>query len=108
MDYEITDYISPEEYMEMRKLVGWSEFPLEQAVEGLKHSAHICVFRKDDKVIGIARVLTDHGYVVYIADVIVRPDYQGQGWKQSEAVVIWKILVARENIQKRLSARMAV
>ena len=79
MDYEITDYISPEEYMEMRKLVGWSEFPLEQAAEGLKHSAHLCVFRKDGKVIGIARVLTDHGYVVYIADVIVHPEYQGQG-----------------------------
>ena len=25
------------------------------------------------------RVLWDHGYVVYIADVIVRPEYQGQG-----------------------------
>ena len=79
MDYEITDYITPEEYMEMRKLVGWTEFPIEQAVEGLKHSTHLCVFRKDGKVIALARVLTDHGYVVYIADVIVRPEYQGQG-----------------------------
>ena len=79
MDYEITDYITPEEYMEMRKLVGWSEFPLEQAEQGLRHSVHLCVFRKDDKVIGLARVITDHGYVVYIADVIVRPEYQGQG-----------------------------
>ena len=79
MDYEITDYITPEEYMEMRKLVGWTDFPMEQAEQGLKHSAHLCVFRKDGKVIALARVLTDHGYVVYIADVIVRPEYQGQG-----------------------------
>ena len=71
MDYEITDYITPEEYMEMRKLVGWTDFPMEQAEQGLKHSAHL--------VIALARVLTDHGYVVYIADVIVRPEYQGQG-----------------------------
>ena len=30
-------------------------------------------------MIALARVLTDHGYVVYIADVIVHPDFQGQG-----------------------------
>lgn len=34
MDYEITDYITPEEYMEMRKLVGWTDFPMEQAEQG--------------------------------------------------------------------------
>ena len=79
MEYEITDYITPEEYMEMRRLVEWSEFPLEQAVEGIKHSAYLSVFRKDGKVIALARVITDFGYVVYIADVIVHPDYQGQG-----------------------------
>ena len=79
MDYEITDYITPEEYMEMRRLVQWSEFPLEQAVEGIKHSSYLSVFRKDGKVIALARVITDYGYVVYIADVIVHPEYQGQG-----------------------------
>ena len=79
MDYEITNTISPEEYLEMRAFVGWSGFPLEQAEQGLKHSAHLVVFRKDGKVIGLARVLTDFGYVVYIADVIVHPDFQGQG-----------------------------
>lgn len=79
MDYEITDYITPEEYMEMRKLVEWSGFPLEQAAEGIKHTSHLVVFRKDRKVIALARVLTDYGYVVYIADVIVHPDFQGKG-----------------------------
>lgn len=79
MNYEITDAITPEEYMEMRKLVGWGEFPIEQAAEGLKHSAHLRVYRKDGRVIALARVITDYGYVVYIADVIVHPDYQGQG-----------------------------
>ena len=79
MEYEITDYITPEEYMEMRRLVSWPEFPLEQAAEGIKNTAHLCCFRKDGKVIALNRVLSDHGYVVYIADVIVRPEYQGQG-----------------------------
>ena len=79
MDYEITNTITPEEYLDMRTSVGWGGFPLEQAKAGLEHTTHICTFRKDGKVIGLVRLLWDHGYVVYIADVIVRPDFQGKG-----------------------------
>ena len=79
LDYEITDTLTPEEYMEMRRLVGWSEFPLEQAAAGLCGTSHIACFRKNGKVIALNRVIWDGGYVVYIADVIVRPEFQGQG-----------------------------
>ena len=78
-DYEITDHISPEEYLEMRDIVGWSLFPVEEAAEGLKNTMIICCLRKDGKPIAISRAVGDHGYVVYIADVIVCPEYQGQG-----------------------------
>ena len=77
--YEITYSISPEEYLDMRRAVGWKGFPEEQAAEGLKHSAYICCIRKDGSPVAVGRVIWDHGYVVYIADVIVRPEYQGQG-----------------------------
>lgn len=79
MEYEITDTITPQEYLEMRTIVGWKLFPLEQAKDGLEHTTHIVCFRKDKKPIAVARVLWDHGYVIYIADVIVHPDFQGQG-----------------------------
>ena len=75
----ITETLTPEEYMEFRRLVGWAEFPLEQAEPGLKNSAYICCIRKDDLPIALGRVIWDGGYVVYIADVIVRPEYQGNG-----------------------------
>lgn len=78
-DYEVSDYITPEEYMEMRKTVGWGLFPLEQAEKGLKNSFILMCLRKDGKPIGLGRAISDHGYVVYIADVIVIPEYQGQG-----------------------------
>ncbi len=65
--------------MEMRKLVGWGVFPLEQAAEGIKHASYLRAFRKEGKLVAFLRVLWDHGYVVYIADVIVRPEFQGQG-----------------------------
>ncbi|MBO4652297.1 MAG: HAD-IA family hydrolase [Lachnospiraceae bacterium] len=79
IDYEVTDHITPEEYMQMRREVGWSEFPLEQAAEGLKNTTFLCCLRREGEPIALARVLWDHGYVVYIADIIVRPPYQKGG-----------------------------
>lgn len=78
-DYVITNHISAEEYMEIRKLVGFSLFPVDQAAEGLKHSSYICCLRKDNLPIVVGRIVSDQGYVVYIADVMVRPEYQRQG-----------------------------
>ncbi len=77
--YEITDSITPEEFLDLRRVVGFTEFPLEEAAEGLKYSSFICCIRKAGIPIAVGRVIWDHGYVVYIADVIVRPEYQGQG-----------------------------
>lgn len=77
--YEVTNYITPEEYMDMRKIVGWHAFPLEQAAEGLKHTDFLYCLRENGKPVALGRALWDHGYVVYIADVIVVPEYQRQG-----------------------------
>jgi predicted GNAT family N-acyltransferase len=79
MNVLFTDYITPEEYMEFRKAVGWSSFPIEQAAQGLKNSYIFCL-RKDGQAIALGRVIWDHGYVVYIADVIVLPEFQGSGY----------------------------
>ena len=82
IDYCITPNITPEEYMHMREVVGWGLFPLEEAEAGLQNS-YIWCLREGDCVsnppIGLARVIWDHGYVIYIADVIVMPEYQGNG-----------------------------
>lgn len=70
-DFEITGNITPEEYMELRKLVGWGLFPLEQAKEGIKNTYILICLRKDGKPIALGRAVSDRGYVVYIADVMV-------------------------------------
>ena len=80
IDFEMTGHITPEEYMEMRRIVNWGEFPLEQAAVGLDNSfILICIRDKEGNPIGLGRVISDGGYVIYIADVIVCPEYQGQG-----------------------------
>ena len=82
MDYEITNTITAEEYLEIRTSVGWSIFPLEQAANGLEHTAHICCIRNNEngQPLAMGRMLWDHGYTAYVSDIIVRPDFQGQGF----------------------------
>ena len=78
MDITITNTISPEEYLGLRQAVGWSVFPREQAESGLQNS-HVICFRDKEKAIALGRVIWDHGYSILISDVIVTPEYQGQG-----------------------------
>ena len=78
MDITITNTISPEEYLGLRQAVGWSVFPREQAESGLQNS-HVICFRDKEKAVALGRVIWDHGYSVLISDVIVAPEYQGQG-----------------------------
>lgn len=74
-----TDYITAEEYMELRRRVGWCEFPLEEAQAGIDNSYMIKCARDEEKAIGVVRLLWDGGYIAFLSDVIVDPDYQGQG-----------------------------
>ncbi len=82
ISYCITNNISPEEYMVLREAVDWGLFPLEQAESGLKNSYIWCIREGDcvsGRPIGLGRLVWDRGYVMYIADVIVIPEYQGNG-----------------------------
>ena len=75
---EITNNITPEEYLGLRKAVGWSVFPVEQAQGGINNS-HVVCLRDNGRAVAMGRVIWDHGYSVLIADIIVEPSYQGQG-----------------------------
>ncbi len=81
VNYSITDSVTPEEYMKLREVVGWGLFPLEEAEAGLSNSYIWCLRDNEasGRPIGIGRVIWDHGYVMYIADIIVIPEYQGNG-----------------------------
>ncbi len=72
-------YITAEEYMELRRKVGWCEFPLEEAQNGIDNAYMVVSAREDDKAVGVVRLLWDRGYIAFLSDVIVDPAYQGQG-----------------------------
>ena len=73
------DYISPEEYLELRKMVGWRIFPLEEAKNCVENAYMVLCVRDNERAVGVVRLSWDGGYVAFLSDVIVAPEYQGQG-----------------------------
>lgn len=79
MDISYVSTISTEDYSGLRASVGWGAIPENQVRTGLSNTAYLVAARKDGETVGMARLISDGGYVNYIADVIVRPDCQGHG-----------------------------
>ena len=70
---------TPEEYLQLRRLVGWG-LPDPSAIAPSLRNSHYCVCaRAQGKIVGMARIIGDGGMVFYIQDVIVEPSYQGRG-----------------------------
>jgi len=65
-------------FNELRLAVDWTTIEPEQAEKGLSGSDYLVVAKDGDKPIGMARTLSDGGYFVFVVDVIVLPEYQGQ------------------------------
>jgi GNAT superfamily N-acetyltransferase len=79
MDIQYINEISEEDYNRLRKAVGWFEIPSKKAEIGLKNTAFQIVATDNHIPVGMARLISDGGYVRYIADVVVLPGYQGCG-----------------------------
>jgi len=76
---EYSNRLSVKEYCELRAAVGWQAIIEEQAQSGLEHSDFIIACRAYDEIVGCARIFWDKGYIAYLADVMVKPEYQKQG-----------------------------
>lgn len=76
---EYSNRLSAKEYCELRAAVDWQPLIEEQVQSGLDSSDFVIACRDDDKIVGCARILWDKGYIAYLADVMVKPEYQKQG-----------------------------
>lgn len=70
-----------EELVGLYDAVGWSTYTtapevLEAAIEG---SSRVVTARYGEDLLGLARVLTDGASIVYLQDVLVRPELQREG-----------------------------
>lgn len=83
--------ISVEDYNTLRGSVDFIQITPERAACALQNSLYRIVAVDGNTPVGMARVVGDGGYVFFICDVIVRPEYQsrGLGRKIIEKVLGW-------------------
>jgi GNAT superfamily N-acetyltransferase len=79
MDIKYGNKISVDEFIFLRKSVGWGEMEMKLASKTIENALFIVTAIFEDKIIGLTRVSGDGGYTVLIQDVIVLPDYQNRG-----------------------------
>ena len=71
--------LSVSEYCQLRAAVQWAPIVESQAESGLNNSDFIIACRDGQQIVGAARVFWDKGYIAYLADVMVLPEYQRKG-----------------------------
>jgi GNAT superfamily N-acetyltransferase len=70
---------TPDEYNRLRAAVGWGVYEPAVIEEALPRSLYgVCAY-DGATIAGMARLIGDGGLVYYVQDVIVKPEYQGQG-----------------------------
>jgi predicted N-acetyltransferase YhbS len=86
---EFSQHLTVEEYNHLRVAVGWQPVANRLAQNSLHNALFMTVAREDGHPVGMARVLGDGGYILYIADVIVLPTCQraGIGTRMMEKVM---------------------
>lgn len=91
MELTFTHTISIEDYNALRQSVDFISVRPKRAEIALKNSLYTLIALHEGKPVGMARVVGDGGYVYFICDVIVRPEYQSQGIGRQiiEQVLSW-------------------
>ena len=87
--------IPARDYNDLRVGAGWRSLDLQQAETGLRNASFLISAWDGARPVGVARVISDRGYIYLIVDVIVAPDYQrlGIGTRMIRAIEDW---LARE------------
>lgn len=68
-----------DEYIALREAVGWRLTNETSTRKALDNALYSVVALDGNKVVGMGRVIGDDGLYYYIQDLIVNPNYQGQG-----------------------------
>lgn len=77
IDYRINSEINSDEIIEVFNSVGWNK-DKNIIAEAFKNSYYILAY-SGKQLIGFARALSDRHFYTSIYDVVVKPEFQGQG-----------------------------
>ncbi|WP_459478273.1 GNAT family N-acetyltransferase [Clostridium saccharoperbutylacetonicum] len=67
-----------DEYIRLRKEVGWETVDRESAKKGINNSCYCICIEYEENLVGFGRVVGDGETVFYVHDIMVSPKYQKQ------------------------------
>ncbi|MBU2894740.1 GNAT family N-acetyltransferase [Colwellia sp. D2M02] len=70
---------SIKEFIELRESIGWGETSPQIAKTAIKNSLFHVTARRNNLLVGMARIVGDGAMFFYIQDLIVSPAFQGKG-----------------------------
>ncbi len=79
IEIEYVHSITVSDYNRLRNAVGWGEIAPAQAKRGIDNTEYLVAAVCGEETVGMARLISDGGYVAFIADVIVLPEFQRRG-----------------------------
>lgn len=86
-----------EEYNYLFDIVGWGSYPKEISKKALSNNIYSVSIYDNDNIIGYGRLIGDGIIFLYIHDVMVKPEYQGQGIGKT---IMQKLLSKVEELRK--------
>ena len=73
------DTITPADYAMLRASQGWRALSAPQVEAAISGSAFLVAAKDGPRTVGMTRLMSDGGYFAVVLDVVVLPEYQGQG-----------------------------
>jgi GNAT superfamily N-acetyltransferase len=69
------------EVLDLYTSVGWSAYTADPAnlQAALNGSSTVVQALENSRLVGLARVVSDHASICYLQDILVRPEFQGRG-----------------------------
>ncbi|WDV45199.1 GNAT family N-acetyltransferase [Clostridiaceae bacterium M8S5] len=95
------DKYNEKEIMEIYESVGWINYTKkpEMLKNAYKNSLRILGAYKDEKLVGIIRVVGDGHSIIYIQDILVMPQYQRMG---IGSILLKKIMEQYANVYQKI------
>ena len=75
----VEDVLKPEDFVRLRTVTGFADIPLAHAAKALQNGLVNVSAIYDGKLVGMGRLVGDGAMYWYLQEVIVLPEYQGQG-----------------------------
>ena len=101
MDFKFGKFNNEEQILSLYRSVRWTEYTKDPSklFRALKNSLEILTIWNNNELIGLIRVIGDRETILYIQDLLIRPDYQNQGLG---SILLQKMCDRYKNVRQKV------